>query len=480
MKETVHFFLNGTPQEIQVNAETTVLELLRNNLDLHGIKEGCGEGDCGACTVVLGEVINHEIHYKSIAGCLYLAAKLEGKHLITIEGMQDKDTLHPIQEAILNAHATQCGFCTPGVALSIFALYLEKEHPTKEEFRRYLEGNLCRCTGYTSIRQVPKFLEDLNITSNHIRPSYLTSTEAAQLTLIPEDIFIDDGKHAYYSPISKANLIDFLKGHKALTENGNLCYINGGSDVVVGMKKHGKHYRLLLDLSRIDTLLNITYTPDSLTFGAGVSLSRIIDETKTIFPALSTTVSQMCSEQIRSSASMAGNIVNASPVADTVPLLMAIDARLNIADTTGMRTVSIRDFYLGYKLTDKRPEEWVCSITLPLGEYNFIHFEKVSKRKEVDISSVNSAMALLVEEGVIKKCHLAYGGVGPTTLFMYKTAAYLEGKQMLEETFLKAFALIKKEATPLTDVRSSKEYREALMQNLLMKHYLAYKIGQEV
>lgn len=484
MKQTIHFFLNGNLKEIQVKAETTVLELLRNNLELKGIKEGCGEGDCGACTVVIGEVREGSVHYKSVTGCLYLAAKLEGKHLITIEGLAEKGKLHPIQEAILSAHATQCGFCTPGVSLSILALYLERSNPTKEEFRRYLEGNLCRCTGYETIRKVPEYLKELSICAGDIRPGYLQAVEEKQLSHLQEDIFIDDGKNAYYSPVSEENLLEFLRDQKELTAGGNFKYINGGSDIVVGIKKRSQHYRLLVDLSRMDSLQFIAQANSlqakELILGGGVSLSRVIDSTKDIFPEFSDTVQRMCSEQVRSSATAAGNIVNASPVADTVPLLMAVDATLTLQAQTGERKVPIRSFFHGYKQTENRAEEWIKAITIPLGEYNFMNFEKVSKRKEVDISAVNSAIALKIEKGRITKADVACGGVGPTTLYLPKTSCYLEGKEMKEETFLGAFEVIASEATPIGDVRGSAEYRKAVMQNLLLKHYLAYQSSQEV
>ncbi|WP_186843677.1 xanthine dehydrogenase small subunit [Acetobacterium tundrae] len=516
MKKIIHFFLNGKLKEIEIKAETTVLELLRNNFELNGIKEGCGEGDCGACTVVIGEVRAGKIHYKAVAGCLYLAAKLEGRHLITIEGMAENDKLHPIQEAILNAHATQCGFCTPGVSLSILALYLEKSNPTKAEFQRYLEGNLCRCTGYASIRKVPDYLAELSIAAENIRLGYLAETEAKQLSFDSEDIFIDDGNNAYYSPVSEEHLEAFLDSHQELIKEKNFCYLNGGSDVVVGIKKRNQHYRLLLDLSRIATLQMICYYNGKdiaenntletknhenrdrnnnrtkistfanneqeakiLIIGGGVSLSRIIDETTSVFPEFAAVVQKMCSEQVRSSATVAGNIVNASPVADTVPLLMVVEARITLKGLEGERNVALRDFFHGYKKTENKETEWISFITIPLGDGDFINFEKVSKRKEVDISAVNSAIALKVEKGIIIKAHIACGGVGETTLYMPKTSRHLEGKEMKEVTFLGAFEVISTEATPIGDVRSSAEYRQAMMQNLLMKHYLAYQKSQE-
>ncbi|MGC6173173.1 xanthine dehydrogenase small subunit [Lacrimispora sp. 38-1] len=480
MKKTIRFFLNGKLKEISVNGETTVLELLRSRFQLNGIKEGCGEGDCGACTVVIGEVREGKVHYKSAAGCLYLAAKLEGKHLITIEGLAQKEKLHPIQEAVLNAHATQCGFCTPGVILSILALYLERPNPGKEEFRRYLEGNLCRCTGYAAIRKVPEYLEDLTIDSGNIRPFYLDQTEEKQLAFVHEDIFIDDGVNAYYSPVSEENLEAFIKDNGELVSGKNLRFLNGGSDVVVGIKKRNQHYRLLVDISRISSLQKISYGEShELIIGGGVTLSAIIDTVKQLFPQFSDAVSGMCSEQIRSSATLAGNLVNASPVADTVPLLMAMNAVLTIRGCEGTRRVPVREFYHGYKQTENKSDEWVASISIPLGEYDFIHFEKVSKRKEVDISAVNSAIALKTSDGVIKKASIACGGVGPTTLFMPETSHYLEGKSMTEETFLGAYEIIGREAAPIGDVRGSADYRKAVMQNLLMKHYLAYESSQE-
>lgn len=479
MKKTIRFFLNGKMKEISVNGETTVLELLRNRFQLNGIKEGCGEGDCGACTVVIGEVREGKVHYKSVAGCLYLAAKLEGKHLITIEGLAQKEKLHPIQEAVLNAHATQCGFCTPGVILSILALYLERPNPGKEEFRRYLEGNLCRCTGYASIRKVPEYLEDLTIYSEEIRPAYLDETEENQLAFVHEDIFIDDGVHAYYSPVSEDNLEAFIRDHEELVSGQNLRFLNGGSDVVVGIKKRNQHYRLLVDISRITSLQNILYRDNQLTIGGGVTLSEIIDQVNSFFPQFSDAVSGMCSEQVRSSATLAGNLVNASPVADTVPLLMAVNAVVHLKGCDGSRSIPVREFYHGYKQTENKSDEWVASITIPVGEYDFIHFEKVSKRKEVDISAVNSAIALQISEGMIKKASMACGGVGPTTLYMPKTSYYLEGKPMTEETFLEAYDIISAEASPIGDVRGSADYRKAVMENLLMKHYLAYESSQE-
>ena len=249
---------------------------------------------------------------------------------------------------------------------------------------------------------------------------------------------------------------------------------------MVGIKKRNQHYRLLVDISRISSLQKISCGEDhQLTIGGGVTLSAIIDTVKPLFPQFSDAVLSMCSEQVRSSATLAGNLVNASPVADTVPLLMAVNAVITLRGCEGTRSISVREFYHGYKQTENKTDEWVASISIPLGEYDFIHFEKVSKRKEVDISAVNSAIALKISDGIIKKASIACGGVGPTTLFMPETSHYLEEKSMTEETFLGAYEIIGREASPIGDVRGSADYRKAVMQNLLMKHYLAYESSQE-
>jgi xanthine dehydrogenase small subunit len=210
-----------------------------------------------------------------------------------------------------------------------------------------------------------------------------------------------------------------------------------------------------------------------LTVGGSVSLSRLADTVKNSFPELSGTILRMCSEQIRTSATLSGNIINASPVADTVPLLMAVGAEINLESVEGTRTVSIRNFFHGYKKTENKPNEWIKSISIPINKFNFINFEKVTKRIEVDISAVNSAIALNIKDGIIQDACVAYGGVGPTTLLMPKTSSYLKGKPFTEETFIKTADITANEAIPISDVRGSAEYRKAMLKNIMIMHYIS-------
>jgi len=469
MKNTIDFYLNGVPRSVSVRPDTTVLEMLRNNFGLNGIKEGCGEGDCGACTVVVGELSGGKVRYRPVVGCLHLAARLEGKHLITIEGLADKNTLHPIQQAVLSTHSTQCGFCTPGVILSLLALYLENPAPGPEDIRRFLEGNLCRCTGYIYMRNIPDEITRISVDKAGIRPGYLDAVERLMASRRADDVLLAEGPRRYFSPVSVESLKVFLKENSG----SDVKFINGGTDVMVGVKKRHQIHGLLIDLSRIESLKAITASRGFLAIGGGVSLARAAEFSKDCLPPLSDTISRMCSEQVRSLATVAGNIANASPVADTVPLLMVLGAALKLDGPAGERTVPLKDFFQGYKKLAMKPSEWISSIEVPLGGFSFVNFEKATKRRELDISAVNSAIALKMDGGMMTDVRVACGGVGPVTQMMPDTAAFLEGKKFSEDVFEKASEVAYSEASPISDVRGSADYRRTMLKNFVIKHCIA-------
>lgn len=469
MKNIINFYLNGVPKAVSVRPDTTVLEMLRNDFGLNGIKEGCGEGDCGACTVTVGELSEGRVRYRPVVGCLHLAARLEGKHLITIEGLAAKNSLHPIQQAVLSTHSTQCGFCTPGVILSLLALYLENPAPGPEDIRRFLEGNLCRCTGYIYMRNIPEEITRISVHSAGIRPSYLDETERLLSAHKAEDVLLADGARRYFSPVSVESLKAFLKDNSS----HDIKFINGGTDVMVGVKKRHQVHGLLVDLSRVESLKAITVSGGRLVIGGGVSLSRAAEFSKECLPVLSETISRMCSEQVRSLATVAGNIANASPVADTVPVLMVLGAELKLDGPSGARTVPLKDFFLGYKKLAMKPAEWISAVEVPLGGYSYVNFEKATKRRELDISAVNSALALKMDGGIMTDVRVACGGVGPVTQMMPDTAAFLEGKKFSEDVFEKAAEVAYFEASPISDVRGSAEYRRTMLKNFVIKHCLS-------
>lgn len=476
LRKSIRFFLNGREEECAVSPETTLLEYIRNDKELTGTKEGCGEGDCGACTVVIGEVKEGRVRYHATVSCLALVSQMDGKHVITIEGMSpaDKKRLHPIQQAIVDAHATQCGFCTPGIALALLALYLENASPTPADVHRALSGDLCRCTGYVSIRRVPDFIEAVHVSHADIRLPFLDAVEARQLDMAAaqekDDIFIEKDGQIFFSPASSESLRAFLRSHEGL----KVQYVGGGSDVMVVVKKRFVHLPCLVDLTRLPETHAFEDTERTLSFGGCVPLEDLGEKTKASLPILDEVVSHMASKQVRTTATAAGNIANASPVADMSVTLMALGAVLRLNGAEGRRDLPLSELYLGYKKLAMKPGEWIEAVTVPKTAGLTVDFQKVSKRKELDISTVNSAIALEIgEDGLIRSARLCCGGVGPTTLFMPKASAFLVGKPFAEETFVEASEVVGTEATPMTDVRGSAEYRKAVMKNLVIKHFIS-------
>ena len=479
VRETVRFFLNGRAEERAVAPETTLLELIRRDLELTGTKEGCGEGDCGACTVVIGEVVGERVRYKAAVSCLTPAVQLDGKHVITIEGMAHGSELHPIQQAIVEAHATQCGFCTPGIALVLLALYLENPAPTPDEVHAALSGNLCRCTGYVAIRKIPDFIDRIHVTPGEMRPAYLDATEARQLEFAArcgsDDLLVEKGGQVFFSAASEASLRAFL----AARAGQPIQFVSGGSDVMVGIKKRQQHPACLVDLTRLRALKEIRDEAHCLTFGAGVPLEDLAEATREGLPILGEAIGQMASRQVRTLATAAGNIANASPVADAVVVLMALDATLHLDGPDGARKLPLDAFFLGYKQLALKPGEWIRAISVEKGRFCAVDFAKASKRKELDISAVNSALALDIEGKAIRAARLCCGGVGPTTLLMEKTSAFLVGKPFAEKTFVQAAEVVATEASPISDVRGSADYRRTAMKNLLVKHFVSLSARRE-
>lgn len=475
VKKTVRFFLNGRDEERAIAPETTLLELIREDLELTGTKEGCGEGDCGACTVVLGELVGGSVRYKSVVACLTPAIQIDGKHVITVEGMAQGQELHPIQRAIVDAHATQCGFCTPGIATSLLGLYLTKAAPSGQEVHTALAGNICRCTGYASIRRIPEFISRQPDAPEAMRPAYLDATEDKLRALgdasARDDILIEREGQIFFAPAS----VDSLRTFVAERKGQPIQFVSGGSDVMIGVKKRRARPPCLVDLTRLASMKEIRDTGDRLTFGAGVTLVDLAEATRASLPILGATIAQMASHQVRTMATAAGNIANASPVADAVVLLMALDATLHLDGPDGARDLKLDELFLGYKRLALTAGEWICAISIDKGRFDAVDFQKASKRQELDISSVNSALALELDNDgkAIRTARLCCGGVGPTTLLMKKTSAFLAGRPFAEATFVEAAEILATEATPMSDVRGSADYRRDVMKNLLVKHFVS-------
>lgn len=468
----VSFWLNGKPMLAEIAPAQTTMDFLHHTLQLHGTKCSCNEGDCGACTVVVASAREGKIFYEAVTSCLYNAAKLHGKHLITVEGLGTPEALHPIQQALLEHHGTQCGYCTPGFVMSLFALLATHAHPTEEEILFALEGNLCRCTGYESILEAARDLSQ-NHAPEQIVPSWCRAVEPEIFAFkaVMEACEQRGGplRHCqnYLLPRSLEELAAITEERKDFT------FITGGTDIMVQMNVQRKSFPLLIDLSAIGGLDFICFTRQGVRIGANVTYSMLLQSgiVKTDLPVLHELVKHIASTQIRNFATLAGNIANASPIGDTLPLMLALDASLELWSAAGERKIPLSEFYLDYRQTALRRGEILKAVLIPVPRRDvFVRALKAAKRKAVDISSVVTAVLIETRDEKVVNARLAAGGVAAVPKLSIK---FLKAMHNMDLQGLHAAEIadyVAAEFEPLTDVRGSREYRSKLLRN----HVFAY------
>jgi xanthine dehydrogenase small subunit len=459
----ISFILNNQLILSDLLSGSSLLDFIRYDMDLPGTKCGCREGDCGACTVLEGTFSNGRLSYKSIVSCLTPLANVHGKHIVTIEGL-NMQHLTPIQNAVVMNSATQCGFCTPGVVMSLTSFCLSSSKPELAGAVASVGGNICRCTGYKSIEraaaEISGLIHDKSITDpvawlvgNKFLPEYfLTITE--RLTLIP--------------PHSTVNL-----------EQESLL-LAGGTDLMVKRASELLEKNITTLSDRID-LKGITSYAGRCKIGASSTITEIADSkliTENI-PGFASFMKLIASEQVRNTGTLAGNIVNASPAADLTIIFLALGASLTIAGKNDRRRIlQLKEFFKGYKITDLGKDEYISSISFRLhGKPALFNFEKVSRRTHLDIASVNSAISITTEGELITGCLLSAGGVAPVPLFLERTCAFLEGKTLTSENIVAAGSIIQEEISPISDIRGSLEYKRLLMRQLFFAHFIKFFPG---
>jgi xanthine dehydrogenase small subunit len=473
MSSTISFILDGKIVSIDFNREkrytptTTVLNYLRSLPGHKGTKEGCAEGDCGACTVVLGyPEKNNKINYKAVDSCLIFLPMLHGKQLITIENLKYPDgKLHPVQQAMVDNHGSQCGFCTPGIVMSLFALYKSDTKPDRGVIEKVLSGNLCRCTGYSPIIEAAKNICEMRVNDHFSVNEEKILSKLKQINLT--SLSFKTGRQKYFCPRSvKEALILRQKYPKAYL-------ISGATDIALKVTKNHELLSKIIDLSTISALNGLSQNKNGVKIMAGTTLSELISVAKKNFPALFDMLMVFGSEQIRNLATVGGNLATASPIGDIAPILMAYNAKIILLGQKKKRVFAVEDFITGYRKTACHNTEIISAVKIPFPKKNVqIRFYKFSKRKELDISTISGGFRLeLSKHKKVKTIKLAFGGLAFKTKRAVKTEKFIVNKEWCENLVVQAGETLEQEFTPISDARASAEGRLLAAKNLMHKFW---------
>ena len=463
----IRFILNNQLVNATQASGSTLLDYIRYYKRLVGTKIGCREGDCGACTILVGDFENQpagglgdKLVYRSMTSCLMPLGNAAGKHIVTVEGI-NMDKLSPVQQAMVDTNGTQCGFCTLGFVMSLTGFVLHETTKYYPDAIAAIDGNICRCTGYKSIERAAAVLTE-KISD---KPSEQT------LPWLVENDFIP----GYFLGIKDRlkNLQETISTEAADNTGKQELMIGGGTDLVVQKALQVKK-SMVAHLFNNDHLQGIIFEDGQCHIGAAVTVTAFAESPlmRDFFPGLHSYIKKISSTPIRNMATMAGNLVNASPIGDMSIFFLALDSELVLNKAGITRKVKLRDFYTGYKQIDKAADEIIEKIIFTPPQDNYFNFEKVSKRMHLDIASVNTACQFRMnKDAVVEDMHLSAGGVAPFPKYLKNTASFLKGKQLNTANLKAAVEVMYAEIAPISDARGTREYKMLLLRQLFLAHF---------
>jgi xanthine dehydrogenase small subunit len=466
MRQAIRFRRNGRTVELGgFLPRTTLLEYLRETERAIGTKEGCAEGDCGACTVALGRIRDGRLVYEPVNACILLLGQIDGADLVTVEDLARDGELHPVQRAMVEHHGSQCGFCTPGIVMSLFVLHEEGPRPvTKQVVDDTLAGNLCRCTGYRPIVDAALAASE-DVSTTDFAGERETRREALVALDDGEDVFIGDDESFFAAPASVESLARLLERHPEAR------IVAGATDVGLWVTKAFDPMTKVVWIGRIAPMREIEERAGSLVLGAGASHAQALERLGAIDPDLREIMRRFGSPQVRASGTVGGNIANGSPIGDLAPALIALGAQITLQKGMRRRSLALEDFFIAYGKQDREPGEFVLSLTVPIPrEGEAFRAFKVTKRYDEDISAVMGAFKFVLDGRSIVSARLAYGGMAATPKRAAATESALAGLALDdEEGWDAALDHLSHDFQPLSDHRASAGYRALVARNILRK-----------
>ncbi|SEL27851.1 xanthine dehydrogenase small subunit [Colwellia chukchiensis] len=470
--KAVRFLLNNDPVTLEnLEPNLTVLQYLREQAFSTGTKEGCASGDCGACTVVVAQLNKDKtaLNYKAINACISFVGTLHGKQLLSVEHLKQGATLHPVQQAFVDHHGSQCGFCTPGFVMSTFALHKQTPTPNREQVLTALAGNLCRCTGYRSIVDAALTTSEL-IESDSFTQQYQQTV--AQLRAIHDlpGAELTHKQHQYYAPKNISQLAEKLMANPQAT------LVAGATDLALSVTQNLARIEDLVYLGDVAQLQEIEEAAGYIRIGAAVPYSEFTPLLAAQYPELGEMITRLGSRQIRNVGTLGGNIANASPIGDMAPTLIALGAKISLQLGDVERKIALEDFFLGYKKTALKAGEFIKNIYLPKAQSGqTLKVYKISKRIDDDISAVLAAFFIELKDNQVTQLRIAFGGMAATPKRALACEAALLNKTFTLDNISAAQQALSHDFQPLSDVRASDNYRMQVAQNLLKKCYLEYQ-----